>query len=129
MTTTTALLSMNGIGKSFGTVRALDAVTLTVKPGSVHCILGENGAGKSTLCNTIYGTVSPDIGSMTLAGADYRPRNPSDALQAGVAMVHQHFSLIPTMTVADNLLLGRDGFRPPRGRLSDDLDRDRKSVV
>ena len=123
MTTTTALLSMNGIGKSFGTVRALDAVTLTVKPGSVHCILGENGAGKSTLCNTIYGTVSPDIGSMTLAGADYRPRNPSDALQAGVAMVHQHFSLIPTMTVADNLLLGRDGFRPPRGRLWDDLDR------
>jgi simple sugar transport system ATP-binding protein len=121
--TTTALLSMDGVGKSFGPVRALDAVTLTVKPSSVHCILGENGAGKSTLCNSIYGTVSPDTGSMTLGGNDYRPRNPSDALQAGVAMVHQHFSLIPTMTVADNLLLGREGFRPPRGRLSSDLDR------
>jgi len=119
----TALLSMTGVGKSFGPVRALDAVTLTVKPSSVHCILGENGAGKSTLCNSIYGTVSPDTGSMTLAGAEYRPRNPADALRAGVAMVHQHFSLIPTMTVADNLLLGRDGFRPPRRRLSSDLDR------
>jgi len=121
--TTTALLSMDGVGKSFGAVRALDAVTLTVKPSSVHCILGENGAGKSTLCNSIYGTVSPDSGRMTLGGNDYRPRNPADALQAGVAMVHQHFSLIPTMTVADNLLLGRDGFRPPRGKLSSDLDR------
>ncbi|MET0702344.1 MAG: ABC transporter ATP-binding protein [Mycobacterium sp.] len=121
--TTTALLAMDGVGKSFGTVRALDAVSLTVKPSSVHCILGENGAGKSTLCNSIYGTVSPDTGSMTLGGNDYRPRNPSDALQAGVAMVHQHFSLIPTMTVAENLLLGRDGFRPPRGQLVADLDR------
>ena len=121
--TTTALLSMDGVGKSFGPVRALDAVTLNVKPRSVHCILGENGAGKSTLCNSIYGTVSPDTGSMTLAGNEYRPRNPSEALQAGVAMVHQHFSLIPTMTVADNLLLGRNGFRPPRSKLSTDLDR------
>lgn len=121
--TATPLLSMDGVGKSFGPVRALDAVTLSVKPSSVHCILGENGAGKSTLCNSIYGTVSPDTGSMTLAGNEYRPRNPSEALQAGVAMVHQHFSLIPTMTVADNLLLGRDGFRPPRGQLSTDLDR------
>lgn len=119
----TAMLTMNGIGKSFGPVRALDGVTLTVKSSSVHCILGENGAGKSTLCNSIYGTVSPDSGNMTLAGADYRPRDPADALSAGVAMVHQHFSLIPTMTVADNLLLGRDGFRPPRGQLAADLSR------
>lgn len=127
MTTTaperTALLAMSGVGKSFGPVRALDGVTLNVKPRSVHCILGENGAGKSTLCNSIYGTVSPDTGSMTLGGNEYRPRNPADALQAGVAMVHQHFSLIPTMTVADNLLLGRDGFRPPRAQLATDLDR------
>ena len=120
---TTAMLAMSGVGKSFGAVRALDEVTLTVKPGSVHCILGENGAGKSTLCNSIYGTVSPDTGVMRLGGDDYRPRSPSDALAAGVAMVHQHFSLIPTMTVADNLLLGRDGFRPPRRQLHDDLDR------
>lgn len=119
----TALLAMNGVGKSFGQVRALDAVTLNVKPRSVHCILGENGAGKSTLCNSIYGTVSPDTGSMTLGGNEYRPGSPADALQAGVAMVHQHFSLIPTMTVADNLLLGRSGFRPPRGQLATDLDR------
>lgn len=119
----TALLTLDGIGKSFGSVRALDAVTLNVKPRSVHCILGENGAGKSTLCNSIYGTVSPDTGSMTLAGRTYQPRNPADALRAGVAMVHQHFSLVPTMTVADNLLLGRDGFRPPRKQLTSDLER------
>ncbi|WP_280503124.1 ATP-binding cassette domain-containing protein, partial [Nocardia farcinica] len=121
--TTTAMLSLDGIGKSFGPVRALDAVTLTVRTGSVHCILGENGAGKSTLCNAVYGTVSPDSGRMVLAGADYRPRNPADALRAGVAMVHQHFSLVPTLSVADNLLLGRDGFRPPRDALAKDLDR------
>lgn len=119
----TALLALSGVGKSFGPVRALDDVTLAVKPRSVHCILGENGAGKSTLCNSIYGTVSPDTGSMTLGGNEYRPRNPADALQAGVAMVHQHFSLISTMSVGDNLLLGRDGFRPPRGQLAADLDR------
>lgn len=119
----TAMLAMTGVGKSFGSVRALDAVTMTVKPGSVHCILGENGAGKSTLCNSIYGTVSPDTGTMMLGGNNYRPSNPADALSAGVAMVHQHFSLIPTMSVADNLLLGRDGFRPPRRRLAADLDR------
>ncbi|AQA06057.1 sugar ABC transporter [Mycobacterium sp. MS1601] len=122
-TSETALLTMAGVRKSFGSVRALDEVTLSVKPRSVHCILGENGAGKSTLCNSIYGTVSPDAGTMTLAGADYRPRSPADALNAGVAMVHQHFSLISTMTVADNLLLGRDGFRPPRKQLTRDLDR------
>jgi general nucleoside transport system ATP-binding protein len=121
--TDAALLALAGVGKSFGPVRALDQVTLTVKPRSVHCILGENGAGKSTLCNSIFGTVAPDTGTMTLAGADYHPRNPAEALAAGVAMVHQHFSLIPTMTVADNLMLGRDGFRPPRRTLSRDLDR------
>lgn len=122
-TDTPPLLALRGLGKSFGAVRALHDVTLTVRTGAVHCVLGENGAGKSTLCNSIYGTVSPDTGSMTLAGANYRPRGPADALRAGVAMVHQHFSLVPTMTVADNLLLGRDGFRPPRRGLAADLDR------
>ncbi|AZG46420.1 ABC transporter ATP-binding protein [Gordonia insulae] len=120
---TTALLTLDGVGKSFGSVRALDGVHLAVQPRSVHCILGENGAGKSTLCNAIYGTVSPDAGRMTLAGADYRPQGPVEALRAGVAMVHQHFSLIPTMTVGDNLLLGGDGFRPARRELAGDLDR------
>ncbi|MFW0783027.1 ABC transporter ATP-binding protein [Gordonia sp. CPCC 206044] len=118
-----AVLTLEGIGKSFGLVRALEGVDLTVAPRTVHCILGENGAGKSTLCNSIFGTVVPDVGTMTLGGQQYRPRDPADALQSGVAMVHQHFSLIPTMTVADNLLLGQGGFRPPRRTLATELDR------
>lgn len=101
-----SLLTLDSVAKTFGTVRALHDVTMSVRAGSVHCILGENGAGKSTLCNTIFGTVSPDRGRMILADDEYRPRGPADAIDSGVAMVHQHFSLIPTMTVADNLVLG-----------------------
>ncbi|GAA3208944.1 ABC transporter ATP-binding protein [Actinocorallia longicatena] len=103
-------LELTGMGKTFGTVRALDGVDLTVAAGEVHCVLGENGAGKSTLCNLIYGTAAPDEGEMRLFGEPYRPRRPADALKSGVAMVHQHFSLVPTLTVAENLLL-RDGLR------------------
>ncbi|MCZ4550791.1 ABC transporter ATP-binding protein [Gordonia rubripertincta] len=117
------LLILDGIGKSYGNVRALDEVSLTVERGSVHCILGENGAGKSTLCNVVYGTVAADQGRMTIAGETYSPRTPAAALDAGVAMVHQHFSLIPTMTVEDNLLLGRNGFRPPHDAIRRGLDR------
>ena len=116
------VLTLDGIGKSYGAVRALDEVTLTIERGSVHCILGENGAGKSTLCNVVYGSVPADQGTMTMGGKPYRPRTSSAALAAGVAMVHQHFSLIPTMTVEDNLLLGRKGFRPPRAELSRGLE-------
>ncbi|EON31754.1 ABC transporter related protein [Gordonia terrae C-6] len=118
-----SLLTLDSVAKTFGTVRALHDVTMSVRAGSVHCILGENGAGKSTLCNTIFGTVSPDRGRMILADDEYRPRGPADAIESGVAMVHQHFSLIPTMTVADNLVLGSGGFRPPLRRLQGDLDR------
>jgi simple sugar transport system ATP-binding protein len=122
-TATSPLLTLDGIGKSYGNVRALDGITMTVERGSVHCILGENGAGKSTLCNVVYGSVAPDRGSMTISGRKYSPRTPAAALDAGVAMVHQHFSLIPTMTVEDNLLLGRNGLRPPRGAVKRGLER------
>ena len=118
-----SLLRLDSVAKTFGTVRALHEVTMSVRAGSVHCILGENGAGKSTLCNAIFGTVSPDRGQMTFGGNEYRPQSPADAIDRGVAMVHQHFSLIPTMTVADNLVLGSGGFRPPRRQLRRDLDR------
>ncbi|MEE4024968.1 ABC transporter ATP-binding protein [Gordonia sp. PKS22-38] len=123
VTGTDSLLTLDSVAKTFGTVRALRDVTMSIRTGAVHCILGENGAGKSTLCNTIFGTVSPDAGRMVLGDKEYRPAGPADAIDAGVAMVHQHFSLIPTMTVADNLLLGSGGFRPPRSRLQADLDR------
>ncbi|MDI3382234.1 ABC transporter ATP-binding protein [Xenophilus aerolatus] len=101
------LLRLDGLSKRFGTLQALQDVSLELHPGEVHCLLGENGAGKSTLCNLVFGVHAPDTGSMTLAGAAFRPRSPADALSHGIAMVHQHFSLVPDMTVLDNLLLGQ----------------------
>lgn len=82
-------------------------MSLSVEGGEVHCLLGENGAGKSTLCNLIFGVHAPDAGELHLAGRPFRPAGPADALAAGVAMVHQHFSLVPTMSVTENLMLGR----------------------
>ncbi|WP_460363697.1 ATP-binding cassette domain-containing protein, partial [Actinocorallia lasiicapitis] len=112
-------LELTGVGKSFGAVRALDAVDLTVAAGEVHCVLGENGAGKSTLCNLVYGSAALGEGAMRLFGEPYRPRRPADALARGVAMVHQHFSLVPTLTVAENLLLAEGiGLRTRRSALA-----------
>ena len=104
---TVPLLEVRGLGKRFGALRALDDVSLVLEAGEVHCLLGENGAGKSTLCNLVFGTQAPDSGSMRLRGEDYRPTGPVDALTRGIAMVHQHFSLVPDVTVVDNLLLGQ----------------------
>ncbi|MFI7699415.1 ABC transporter ATP-binding protein [Nonomuraea sp. NPDC049480] len=103
-------LELTGVGKTYGNVRALDGVDLMIRAGEVHCVLGENGAGKSTLCNLVYGAAALEEGEMRLYGEPYRPRRPADALKHGIAMVHQHFSLVPTLTVAENLLL-RDGLR------------------
>jgi len=116
-------LSVRGLGKRFGHVHALGDVSLRVEAGTVHCILGENGAGKSTLCNLVYGGYAPDSGSMELAGAGYAPTSPADALSCGVAMVHQHFSLVSTMTVRENLLLGSRQSRVPAGELDGRLGR------
>ena len=101
------ILSLAGIGKRFGAFQALDDVSLDLMPGDVHCLLGENGAGKSTLCNVIFGVHQPDAGTMQVDGAPYRPRNPREALAHGIAMVHQHFSLVDDASVLDNLLLGQ----------------------
>ena len=102
-----ALLSLQGMGKRFGAFRALGDVSLGIAPGEIHCLLGENGAGKSTLCNLIFGVYQPDEGVMTLDGEAYKPTGPADALARRVAMVHQHFSLVPDLSVVDNLLLGQ----------------------
>ena len=100
-------LSLQGINKFFGTFQALSNVTLDLLPGEVHCLLGENGAGKSTLCNVIFGVHQPESGVMFRAGKPYQPLKPHDALTAGIAMVHQHFSLVDNASVLDNLLLGQ----------------------
>lgn len=101
------LLEIDNVGKRFGALAALDGVSFDIDAGEIHGLLGENGAGKSTLCNIVFGVHRADAGAMRLAGAPYRPSGPAEALQAGVAMVHQHFSLVGDLSVVDNLLLGQ----------------------
>lgn len=100
-------LALHGLTKRFGAMIALRDVSLDFSAGEIHCLLGENGAGKSTLCNVIFGVHRQDEGSMRLDGDSYQPSGPSDALKSGIAMVHQHFSLVPDLSVVDNLLLGQ----------------------
>ena len=109
------MLELQGITKRFGAVTALDEVSMSVRAGEVHCLLGENGAGKSTLCNLIFGVHAPDAGAMRLHDRPFSPAGPADSLDAGIVMIHQHFSLVPTMTAVENLMLG-----PLRGVLRRD---------
>lgn len=102
-------LALQGITKRFASVTALDQATLTVRPGTVHALLGENGAGKTTLMRVAFGMVRPDAGLVSIEGRQVSLRSPADAIGAGVGMVHQHFALVPTMTVAENVALGGHG--------------------
>src|SRR5690606_33802280 len=104
---TAPILRIAGLNKRFGALQALEDVSLDLHAGDVHCLLGENGAGKSTLCNVIFGLVKADSGEMSLEGAGFRPTGPAAALQAGIAMVHQHFSLVPELTVVENLCMSK----------------------
>lgn len=106
-TSVAPLLSLQAITKRFGAFAALSDVSLDIRAGEIHCILGENGAGKSTLCNLIFGVHRPEAGTMVYRGSPFHPAGPADALSQGISMVHQHFSLVPDMTVVDNVLLGR----------------------
>jgi general nucleoside transport system ATP-binding protein len=102
------VLEMRGIRKEFPGVVANDDVSLDVRRGEVHALLGENGAGKSTLMNILYGLSKPDAGEIRLHGKPVSFGSASDAIQAGIGMVHQHFMLIPVMTVAENVVLGTE---------------------
>ena len=106
MTPETALEAIN-IHKRFGEVIALNGVSLKVRTGSVHALLGENGAGKSTLVKCLTGYYTPDEGQFIVANRELVSRSPREALRAGIGMVYQHFTLVPSMTVAENLLLAR----------------------
>src|SRR5579871_329641 len=106
------VLEMRDIRKEFPGVVANDGVSFDVRRGEVHALLGENGAGKSTLMNILYGLYRPDGGEIRLNGKPAVFSSARDAIQAGIGMVHQHFMLIPVMTVAENIVLGvepRDG--------------------
>jgi simple sugar transport system ATP-binding protein len=98
---------VEGLGKRFGTFVALDDVSLRVEPGSVHALLGENGAGKSTLVKCIMGYHAPDAGRIRLGTREVQPRSPREAQALGIGMVYQHFTLVPNMTVCENLVLSR----------------------
>ena len=123
MADTEALLEITGLTKRFGALTALDSADLVVAPGEVHCLLGENGAGKSTLCNLVFGVHAPDAGSMRFAGQPYQPVGPAGAIATGIAMVHQHFSLVRDLTVVENLLLGQSQGRLDRAAASAEIER------
>jgi general nucleoside transport system ATP-binding protein len=110
------LLELRGITKRFPGVVANDSVDFDLRRGEVHALLGENGAGKSTLMNILYGLYHPDEGEIRLDGRVVRINSPSDAIGLGIGMVHQHFMLIPVMTVAENIVLATE---PTRGPLLD----------
>ena len=102
-------LALHHILKRFGGVVALDGADLVVRRGTVHALLGENGAGKTTLMRVAYGMVRPDGGTVSIEGIDRTFRSSADAIRAGVGMVHQHYALVPAMTVAENVALGGRG--------------------
>ncbi|MGH7390871.1 MAG: ATP-binding cassette domain-containing protein, partial [Candidatus Rokuibacteriota bacterium] len=101
-----------GMTKRFGALTALDDVSLRLRPGSVHAILGENGAGKSTLVKCTMGYHRPDAGRLLVDGRERTVAGPRQAHALGFGMVYQHFTLVPSMTVAENLVLGRDDLPP-----------------
>jgi len=103
------LLQLEGISRRFGAVQALQDTSLTVRPGTVHALLGENGAGKTTLMRVVFGLLAPDGGRVLWNGAPLAIASPSEALRTGIGMVHQHFTLVPAMTVAENVALGGTG--------------------
>ncbi|MEP7355931.1 MAG: ABC transporter ATP-binding protein [Anaerolineales bacterium] len=102
----TPILELRGITKRFPGVLANDHVSFTQEPGEIHVLLGENGAGKSTLMNILYGLYQPDEGEIILRGQPAQFTSPNAAIAAGIGMVHQHFMLIPVLTVTENVMLG-----------------------
>lgn len=109
MSEATPILSINGITKRFPGVLALNNVHFDLNKGEVHALIGENGAGKSTLMKVLLGIHKPDEGEMFLKGENYSPSSPSEALRRGISMIHQEISLVPEMTISENVWIGRTG--------------------
>jgi ABC-type sugar transport system ATPase subunit len=99
-------LEVRGVTKTYGALRALSEVSFDLRPGEVHALLGHNGAGKSTMVKVLSGLVHPDAGTVLIDGEEVSPRNPRQAQALGVALVDQELSLVPTLTVAENMQLG-----------------------
>jgi len=107
------LLQMTGITKRFPGVVANDHVDFEVRSGEIHTLFGENGAGKSTLMRVLYGLYRPDEGEISIKGAKVTVTSPADAIKHGIGMIHQHFMLVDTLTVAENVALGEKSQRGP----------------
>jgi simple sugar transport system ATP-binding protein len=110
---TAPIIELEDVGRSFGTVVALTGVSLAVRPGEVHCLLGDNGAGKSTLIKILAGVHRPTEGVMRVDGAPVAFASPREALDRGIAAVYQDLAMIPLMSITRNFFLGRE---PTRGR-------------
>jgi simple sugar transport system ATP-binding protein len=123
-TSAAPVVRMAGIEKHFGAVRANRGASLEVGAGEIHALVGENGAGKSTLMRILSGLFTPDAGTVEVFGRDVTGWSTAQAIAAGVGMVHQHFMLVPTLTVAENVVLGME----PRAGLVLDRDRARREV-
>lgn len=114
------LIEMKNITKEFPGVVANDNVSIDIKEGEIHAIVGENGAGKSTLMKILYGLYKPDSGQIYFKGNPVEIKSPLDAIRLGIGMVHQHFMLVPSFTVAENIVLGVE---PRRRRIFTDYNR------
>jgi simple sugar transport system ATP-binding protein len=108
------ILEVKGLSKAFGAVQANKDLNIHVERGEIIALLGENGAGKSTLVKQIFGLITPDEGHIIINGSDVAIKNPSDAISRGIGMVHQHFQLVPVMTVAENVILGNEPHKGPQ---------------
>lgn len=108
-----AVLEVRGLTKRFPGVVANDHISLALRQGEVLGLLGENGAGKSTLMNLIYGLYKPDEGDILIKGQSVKIKDPNDAIRMGIGMVHQHFQLVPVLTVTENVMLGNESVSGP----------------
>src|SRR5215471_734710 len=117
--TTRHSVEMRGIAKRFGEVLANAGVDLSIPAGSIHAIIGENGAGKSTVMKILYGFYNADSGEILIDGRPQQIKNPRDAIELGLGMVHQHFMLVEPLTVTENIILGAE----PIAGLSIDYNR------
>lgn len=102
------VIEMNHITKQFGEFKANDDITLRVRKGEIHALLGENGAGKSTLMSVLFGLYQPEKGQIKINGKEVKINNPNDANALGIGMVHQHFKLVHNFTVLESIVLGRE---------------------
>ncbi len=125
----TIALQASGITKQFPGVLANDHVDFALQKGEIHALLGENGAGKSTLMNILYGLYQPDAGEIRIGGQTVTITSPHDAIAKGVGMVHQHFMLIPPLTVTENIMLGQESVTPSTAWLGKLAVLDRKKVA